>query len=293
MKKLLWFGTCHCGALDKFMRLNPRYAQEFEGGSIPFDYYGNPQTVEGVPGSVIYSYVCQTKEESVAALLRLVGDADVIIYRPLNPLGCHRITIKELLPKLKKTVQLIPLSGPFNDGFFFQFGHCRAETLQNVKNHIERNGISSTLRFYTTRGDLDWVLRFRRSLDGVKTRELRENVPVELRTSSIIEQNYQRRRLFIMHVHPSSHLFWPWALKLAEHLGIPFVGEAADPEREFPLNWAGLPEEDFVCSAAREHLGLAFPRTPWDTTSIKRGAERLAHLYKLGVNSSIVGSGAA
>jgi len=275
MKKLLWFGTCHCGALDKFMRLNPRYAQEFEGGSIPFDYYGNPQTVEGVPGSVIYSYVCQTKEESVAALLRLVGDADVIIYRPLNPLGCHRITMKELMPKLKKTAQLIPLSGPFNDGYFFQFEHCRTETLVNLRNHIARNGVSSALRFYTTRGDLDWNFRFQQSLGITKSREVAENVPTELRISGLIEQDYRRHRLFIMQQHPSSHLFWPWALKLSKYLGIPFLGTEADPKREFPLNWAELPMLDFVCESARTHLGLTFPRTPWDTIEIREGANRL------------------
>jgi len=271
------------------MRLNPRYAQEFGGGSAPFDYYGKNQTLGEVPGSIIYNYVCQSNPDAVSALVRLINDQDVIIYRALNPLAGHKITIKDLASKLKKTVQLIPLTGPFNDGYFFRYENCQAGTLQHLRNHLERNGVSNTLRLYTIHGDLDWKFRFQKALDITKAREISENVSLELRMSDVIERDYQRRRLFLMRHHPSSHLFWPWALRLAEYLGIPFVGKDAAPDREFPLNWADLPGLEAVCESARKHLGLTFPKVPWDTTEIRGCADQLRE-FQLSVASGVPGA---
>lgn len=239
MRNLLFYTNCVGQGLDKFLRLNPCYLEKF-----------NP--------TVVYNYMVDLGQSDLNVFDRAAREADVFIFHRLDTSRSkHSITINDLLPKLKPDVWMIPMSVPYNSGYFIWHHDWSPELKAAVIQTVRTAGMVAARKFYLTEGDLEWVKRWNSCLARMKQKEEEEGVPSDIRCSDIIDAYGRNCRMFQVPNHPSSCLFWPWSLRLAEFLGLPLQGGEAT--QEFDPNYAGLPCEDVVCESARKHLRLHFP----------------------------------
>jgi hypothetical protein len=252
MKKLLWFGNCQAYGLDTFLKMNPRYWAEFELGHTEVDLVGVKQPPS--PGTIVNQQRQEMGVLNTQVLMDAIREADVFIYHYLNPGDIkHKITTRDLIPMMKPGAICVPLSVVHNNGMFTRLEFMAENRKLAIAQEVKARGLTSIIHHYATVGNLDWRSRFDYCLEKMKTKEQAEGVPAETRVSDLV----QRKDFLplLTHYHPTSTLYWLWAVRLARYLGIPFEDEAL---RAFPEDLGSVPLRDFVCEAARKHLGLTF-----------------------------------
>jgi hypothetical protein len=239
MRNLLYYSNCQGEGLDKFMRLNPAYLREFKV-------------------TIVLSFMTDLGLTDPSILHDALSKADVFIYHWLSPEPtAHKVSVRSIMDQLPAHCQTIPLSVVFNHGpFIFHYGWTEDQKVL-LREKIKELGITAAAKFFMEQGDLGWAERWDDCMVKMKCKEITEGVPEPTRISGYLERHYRTRRLLMTHNHPTSALFWPWAILLADYLGIPF--QESEDERAFNPNYAGLPCSFCICEAARAALGLEYP----------------------------------
>ena len=240
-KRLLWYGNCQLDGLDRLMRLtNPRYLQTYEVNTFQAHLLNAAQ---------------DSKE--VDRLMRCAEEADILIYHWLDTTpGKHKVTIPALKAVRKSGALLVPMSVAHNYGYFVYASAWSEALVNEARRLIFTIGLEEAIRYFAMQGDLGWVPRHRLCLDRMKAKEDSDGVPAELRMSGFVEEWGQRKRLFLTLNHPSTHLLLPWAKRVSKVLGVPY--RRSDLWMKLPPNYVGLPCADYICPAAKAHLGLKF-----------------------------------
>jgi hypothetical protein len=233
VKNILIYSNCQGEGLHKFLLLNPEYRREFNV-------------------KLVMAYMIDLGLTLPDELFCAAPSADIFIYHWLDP-GNHKLPVTLVFEKLKPSCLRIPLSVVFNHGpFIFHYGWTDAEKAE-MKSRIATMGITGATSYYMTEADMRWQERWDQCMEKMIRKEESDGVDPVLRMSGFVQDNYKKERLLLTFNHPSTALFWPWAVKLAEYLCVPlWNSKPTDP------NFAELPCSEPICESAKKHLGLEF-----------------------------------
>lgn len=242
MKRELFF-YCNCAAqgLTKFLAFNPAFEKEFNC-------------------SYVENYMVQEHLIDKQEVYRGWEKADVIFYQWLAPdRPINDPTIEQLIPFTKKGAIKYAISAPHNNGYWVFYASWSQQLKDRVRQYIAEHGLSKAVDHYWLEGDLDWQSRYEWSLNYMKDKEENEGVDPAARVSDLFQSIGREKRLLIVANHPSSWMFYLWALRLTKQLGLEWNGPGEEPMaalcNNYP-NFTNLPCEDSVTPSARLHLGL-------------------------------------
>ncbi len=182
-----------------------------------------------------------------------LADADVILY--------HAHLGKTPWPEgtpIKDGVVPIALPVFYNGGYFIHW--ASQEDWNMLWDYAQKHSMDDTVQFALNEAPMGYEQRWYDNHAKMKIKEMQENVPEWGRVSEWILEGRDWRQNMTMN-HPTSIVFYRWANRLLNHLGLRPLDGNFLIECENDPNVAGLPCEETACTAAVKALGMKWGGT--------------------------------
>lgn len=195
--------------------------------------------------------------------------ADVIFYHE----------VKRLEKPTKSGVETIPMSVYHNAGYYVS--NASDEHWEIVKEYAKRHCFNSAVKFAVESTEMGHACRYEKSISRMIEKEILENVPEDMRLSSVIVCKDKIEQQSLTYNHPSSYVLFDLTNLVLKKLGLREIKQELRSEVCRDLNAAGLPCVDWICSGARDSLGLSYGGTKADNAECEKiVAKKLREVMK-------------
>lgn len=200
MKKVVFFGNCQAGQLNKLM------FKLIDSENFNFQYYPNNARTGG--------------QKSLEETLSGIREADYLIYQPLTKFHGD-LREENVLSNIKSSCIPLSFSYIFNSGICSLCNAPKAGKIfgsEFITEKIARQSKSEILLAYQE-GNINFDLpnRFTQCLTEMSVRERK----TALKLSDYIHDHYQSKKLFITHNHPANELLFESIRQIKELSGLP------------------------------------------------------------------------
>lgn len=195
----------------------------------------------------------ETREQETAAVER----ADILFYHATQRQYPWLPTVS-----LKSTVRMIPISVFFQGAYFFM-ENAHRPIWQPALDLAKAHGVDHAAAWLVNEADLGYAQRWMDDLAYMQRKEVEEGVDEAHRLTGL-QQDGLVAQMFLTKNHPSSIAFLRWANLLLNYIGFRPLGEEWEAKCLANPNLVNLPCEDWITTAARNHLHLPYGATEYE-----------------------------
>ncbi len=216
--------------------------------------------------AVIQNFRICTKEETREQEKEVVESADILFYH----------ATKRVLPwpesvSPRPGCTLIPIS-VFYQGANFFMENANKEMWHPAIEMAKSDGIERAIDWLIEEADLNYAARWEADSLHMANKEADEGVDPAIRISGWQQQG-RLEQLFLTKNHPTSLAFIRWANVLLSHIGKKQLSPEWVSKGAANNNLVNLPCEDWVTTAARRHLGMAWGATDYENRRAREFAK--------------------
>jgi hypothetical protein len=178
--------------------------------------------------------------------------ANVILYHE----------VKGYPTPLKHNVPSIPLSVFHNEGYYLSF---TKDNYWKAAYELARlEGVRCAANAVVTCVNMGYTELYNSNVDRMIEKEVCEGVPEDIRLSNIILNKYQKEQQALVANHPTSYVYFDWVNAILHKLNLRKIDQNLREQCCVDLNAARMPCVDWICSGAKNALGLNYGGTEVD-----------------------------